>query len=66
MKSTHPARVARVIVILRYIFNLAIKWKVVPPGTNPASGIPVPPDVQRSRYLSKEEAARLLASDTRR
>lgn len=54
--------VARVIVILRYIFNLAIKWKVVPPGTNPASGIPVPPDVQRSRYLSKEEAARLLAS----
>ena len=54
--------VARVIVILRYIFNLAIKWKVVPPGTNPASGIPVPPDVQRSRYLSKEEAARLVAS----
>src|SRR6516165_9660397 len=54
--------VARVIVILRYIFNLAIKWKVVPSGTNPASGIPVPADVQRSRYLSKEEAARLLAS----
>jgi integrase len=54
--------VGRVIVILRYIFNLAIKWKGIPPGTNPASGIPVPPDVQRSRYLSKEEAARLLAS----
>jgi integrase len=54
--------VARVIVILRYIFNLAIKWKVVPPGANAASGIPVPPDVQRSCYLSKEEAARLLAS----
>ena len=33
-----------------------------PHGTNPASGIPVPPDVQRSRYLSKLEAARLLAS----
>jgi integrase len=54
--------VARVIVILRYIFNLATKWKVVPLGTNPASGIPVPPDVQRNRYLSKEEAARLLTS----
>ena len=53
--------VARVIVILRYIFNLAIKWKMCRP-TNPASGIPVPPDVQRSRYLSKEEAARLVAS----
>jgi integrase len=58
-----PGSVARVIVILRYVFNLAIKWKVLPPGTtNAASGIPVPPDVQRSRYLSKEEAARLLAS----
>jgi integrase len=57
-----PGSVGRVIIILRYVFNLAIKWKVVPPGTNPASGIPVPPDVQRSRYLSKEEAARLLAS----
>jgi integrase len=39
-----------------------MKWKAVPHGTNPASGIPVPPDVQRSRYLSKEEAARLLIS----
>src|SRR5262249_29992103 len=57
-----PGTVGRIIVIMRYIFNLAIKWKVVPPGTNPASGIPVPPDVQRNRYLSKEEAARLLAS----
>lgn len=54
--------VARVIIILRYIFNLAIKWKVAPSGMNPASGIPVPPDVQRSRYLTKEEAARLFAS----
>jgi len=57
-----PGSIARVIIILRYIFNLAVKWKFVPPGTNPASGIPVPPDVQRSRYLGKEEAARLLAS----
>ena len=57
-----PGTVARIIVILRYVFNLARKWKVLPHGTNPASGIPVPPDVQRSRYLSKVEAARLLAS----
>jgi integrase len=57
-----PGSVGRVIIILRYVFNLAIKWKIAPPGTNAASGIPVPPDVQRSRYLSKEEAARLLAS----
>jgi integrase len=57
-----PGSVGRVIIILRYVFNLAAKWKVFPLGTNPAAGIPVPPDVQRSRYLSKEEAARLLAS----
>jgi len=57
-----PGTVARIIVILRYVFNLARKWKVLPHGANPASGIPVPPDVQRSRYLSKVEAARLLAS----
>jgi integrase len=57
-----PGSVGRVIIILRYVFNLAVKWKVLPRGMNPASGIPVPPDVQRSRYLNKKEAARLLAS----
>lgn len=57
-----PGSVGRVIIILRYVFNLVARWKVLPPGTNPAAGIPVPPDVQRSRYLSQEEAARLLAS----
>ena len=61
-KQYAPGTVGRVIVILRYIFNLAVKWKAMPSGTNPAREIPVPPDVQRSRYLSKEEAARLLAS----
>lgn len=57
-----PGSVGRVIIILRYSFNLAIKWKATPPGTNPASGIPVPPDVQRSRYLTEEEADRLISS----
>jgi hypothetical protein len=36
--------------------------EVIPEGTNPALGIPIPPDVQRSRYLNKLEAARLLIS----
>jgi integrase len=57
-----PGTVARIIVILRYVFNLARKWNVLSHGPNPASGIPVPPDVQRNRYLSKLEAARLIAS----
>jgi integrase len=55
-----PGTVARIIVVLRYLFNLAIKWKVVPSGTSPASGIPVPPDVQRNRFLDKDETKRLV------
>jgi integrase len=64
MRGAHyaPGSVGRVIVILRYVFNLAAKWNVLPRGMNPASGIPVPPDVQRTRYLTKEEADRLSAA----
>src|SRR5690242_6641025 len=50
----------RVIVILRYIYNLARKWKV-PGGTeNPASGLSAGPEVQRNRFLSEEEAEDLV------
>jgi integrase len=52
----------RVIVILRYIYNLARKWKV-PGGTeNPAAGLSAGPDVQRNRFLSEEEAEALVRS----
>lgn len=52
----------RVIVILRYIYNLARKWKV-PGGTeNPAAGLTAGPDVQRNRFLSEEEAEALVRS----
>ena len=52
----------RVIVILRYIYNLARKWKV-PGGTeNPAAGLSMGPDVQRSRFLNEQEIERLKAS----
>jgi integrase len=52
----------RVIVILRYIYNLARKWKV-PGGTeNPAAGLTAGPDVQRNRFLSEEEAEALMRS----
>ena len=33
-----PGTVARIIVILRYIFNLAVKWKVVPTERTPHRG----------------------------
>jgi integrase len=52
----------RVIVIIRYIYNLARKWKV-PGGTeNPAAGLSAGPDVQRNRFLTEEEAECLVLS----
>jgi integrase len=52
----------RVIVILRYIYNLARKWKV-PGGTdNPAAGLSAGPEVQRNRFLTEEEAEALVRS----
>jgi integrase len=55
-----PGTVARVVVILRFLFNLARKWKVLMGHENPAADIPAPPDVQRSRFLDKVEIARLV------
>src|SRR5450759_3816 len=55
-----PGTIARVIVILRYLFNLARKWNVLKGNENPAAGIPVPPDVQRNRFLDKSEIERLV------
>jgi integrase len=52
--------VGRVIVILRYLFNLVRKWNVLRGPENPASGIPVPADVQRNRFLDKDEIKRLI------
>jgi hypothetical protein len=48
--------IARVIVILRFMFNLARKWKILKGHDNPAAGIPVPPDVQRNRFLDKAKS----------
>ena len=59
-KNYAPGTVARVVVILRFLFNLARKWKVLKGHDNPAAGLPVPPDVQRSRFLDKGEIARLV------
>lgn len=50
----------RVIVILRYIYNLARKWKVSGGAENPAAGLSAGPDVQRNRFLSEDEAEALV------
>jgi len=55
-----PGTVGRVIVILRYLFNLARKWNVPSASENPAASIPVPPDVQRNRFLDKLEIKKLV------
>lgn len=50
----------RVIVILRYIYNLARKWKVPGGLENPAAGLSAGSDVQRNRFLNEEEAEALM------
>jgi integrase len=52
----------RAVVILRYIFNLARKWKIPGIISNPASGLSAGPDVQRSRFLDRQEIDRLIAA----
>jgi integrase len=52
----------RILILIRYIFNCAMRWEVLPDGPNPASGIePFPDNGARERYLSQEEAHRLMA-----
>jgi integrase len=50
----------RVIVILRYTYNLARKWKTPGGADNPAAGLSAGPDVQRNRFLSEQEAEALV------
>jgi integrase len=50
----------RVVVMLRYMYNLAKKWKVAGSDTNPAIGIGLfEENNKRERYLSSEEVQRL-------
>jgi integrase len=52
----------RVLVLLRYMYNLAKKWGVPGAVENPATGLKTAPDVCRERFLSAEEAQRLLSA----
>lgn len=52
----------RVVIVLRHIFNLARKWRIPGIVENPTAGIALAPDVNRERFLSVEEAQRLIAS----
>jgi integrase len=52
----------RVLVLLRFIFNLGRKWKVPGMSQTPTLGLATTPDVHRNRFLTREEAQRLLAA----
>lgn len=40
--ETHvPGSVNRVVIFLRYIFNLAVKWETADISKNPTAGIPL-------------------------
>jgi integrase len=55
----------RVLVLLRYMFNLAKKWGISGVTNNPAAELKTAPDVCRERFLTAEETHRLLkALDT--
>jgi integrase len=55
----------RVLVLLRYMFNLAKKWGISGVSNNPAAELKTAPDVCRERFLTAEETHRLLkALDT--
>jgi hypothetical protein len=56
----------RVLVLLRYIFNLAKKWGVPGVSNNPAAELKTAPDVCRERFLTTEETHLLAESHRHR
>jgi len=52
----------RVLILVRFIYNLGRKWGVPGCGKNPTTGLKTVPDVCRERFLTNEEAQRLLSA----
>ena len=58
-KPFTPATIKHQIVLLRRLFNLAIKWRIYT-GTNPVSSVELPKlDNMKTEFLSDEEIERL-------
>ena len=57
-RKTHaPGSCNRLLILLRYLFNLAIKWETPGITKNPTSGFPLmPEDNQKERFLTTDEA----------
>ncbi|HJV84314.1 MAG TPA: site-specific integrase [Noviherbaspirillum sp.] len=60
-RQTHaPGSCNRLLILLRYLFNLALRWDVPGVKANPTAGFPLlEENNKRERYLSREEAATL-------
>jgi integrase len=52
----------RVLILLRYIYNLGRKWRIAGMAQNPTLGLSTAPDVQRDRFLTSEETQRLIVA----
>jgi site-specific recombinase XerD len=52
----------RVLILIRYIYNLGRKWRVAGMSQNPTLGLSTAPDVQRDRFLDAAETQRLIAA----
>jgi integrase len=51
----------RMIVLMKFIYNCAIRWDVLPPKSNPCDGVePFEDHGARERYLTPEEVQRLF------
>jgi len=58
-----PSTSNRLLIIMRYIFNLSIKWETAGVKTNPCAGVPLMEENnKRERYLHHDEARRLYES----
>ena len=57
-RKTHaPGSCNRLLILLRYMFNLAIKWETPGISKNPTTGFPLMPEEnKKERFLTKEEA----------
>lgn len=58
-----PGSANRLLIMTRYIFNLALRWEISGIRKNPTAGVPLfEENNKKERCLSKEEALRLYAA----
>lgn len=63
-RKTHAnGSVNRVVIILRYIFNLALRWNVAGIKSNPTANVPLLEEhVHKERFLTTEETQALMTA----